>query len=82
MDVTAYDRIGLLYDLTSVIARHDCSIFISKVGTVLDQVKDTFYIKDVHNKKLIDPNALKALREDLTLAVQQHGAGGGTTGGG
>ncbi len=71
--------VGLLYDLTSVIARHGYSIFISKVGTVLDQVKDTFYIKDDRQRKIVDPEALaKAmirLLTDTELAANLGAAG-------
>ncbi len=69
VDVTADDRIGLLYDLTSVFHQHDYGIFISKVGTVLDQVKDTFYIKDGRGKKVDDPWALAKLNDDLLEAA-------------
>jgi [protein-PII] uridylyltransferase len=73
VDVTADDRIGLLYDLTSVIAWHGYSIFISKVGTVLDQVKDTFYVKDERQKKIVDPQALGKLHDDLLAAAGRPG---------
>ncbi|MFB0976986.1 MAG: [protein-PII] uridylyltransferase [Myxococcota bacterium] len=73
IDVTAYDRIGLLYDLTSVIARSGYSIFISKVGTVLDQVKDTFYLKDERRKKIVDPEALAKLHDELMSAACEDG---------
>jgi [protein-PII] uridylyltransferase len=76
VDVTVDDRLGLLYDLTSVIARHGHSIFISKVGTVLDQVKDTFYIKDAQQKKILDPELLKRLQRDLLAAASRDGHGG------
>ena len=76
VDVTADDRIGLLYDLTSVIAQHGYSIYISKVGTVLDQVKDTFYIKDERQKKIADPEALAKLHEDLSEAAGRGDSGG------
>ena len=77
VDVTVDDRIGLLYDLTSVFARHGYSIFISKVGTVLDQVKDTFYIKDDQQKKIVDPAVLDRLHEDLLQAAGENGSRGG-----
>jgi len=73
VDVTANDRRGLLYDLTSVIARHGGSIYISKVGSVLDQVKDTFYIKDTRLKKFTDPKALEKLHGDLSEAAGRGG---------
>lgn len=77
VDVTVDDRIGLLYDLTSVFARHGYSIFISKVGTVLDQVKDTFYIKDDQQKKIVDPAVLERLHQDLLQAAGENGSRGG-----
>jgi [protein-PII] uridylyltransferase len=76
VDVTVDDRIGLLYDLTSVIAGHGHNIFISKAGTVLDQVKDTFYIKDSEQKKIVDPEILKRLHEDLLQAATQDDGSG------
>ncbi|MCP5039876.1 MAG: [protein-PII] uridylyltransferase, partial [bacterium] len=73
VDVTADDRRGLLYDLTSVIARHGYSIYISKVGTVLDQVKDTFYVKNERLKKVTNQDALRKLRDDLIEAARPEG---------
>jgi [protein-PII] uridylyltransferase len=75
-DVMANDRLGLLYDLTSVIARHGLEIYISKAATVLDQVRDTFYLKDAGGKKLTDPAAIERLRADLLAAAQARDAGG------
>jgi len=71
VDVTADDRLGLLYDLTSTIAEHGCAIYISKAATVLDQVADAFYVKDRDGRKLPDAPALDALREDLVRAVRR-----------
>ena len=52
VDVAANDRLGLLHDLTRVIADHGCEIYISKASTSLDQVTDTFYLKDRNGNKL------------------------------
>ena len=68
-DVSTNDRLGLLYDLTSVIAKHGFEVYISKASTVLDQVADTFYLKDVAGAKIRDEAALAALREDLLVAA-------------
>ena len=60
VDVSANDRLGLLYDLTRTLAEHDLEIYISKATTVLDQVADTFYVKDARDggiQKLADPDA-------------------------
>ena len=70
VDVAANDRIGLLYDLTATIARHGIEVYISKAGSILDQVTDTFYLKDEHGKKLTSEVA-ERLRVDLDEVTVQ-----------
>lgn len=65
VDVSANDRLGLLYDLTRTIASHDFEIYISKAATVMDQVADTFYLKDRERKKIVDAARIEQLRADL-----------------
>lgn len=65
VDVTANDRIGLLYGLVSAITSQDLEIYVSKASTILDQVADTFYLKDNARRKLTDPAALEVLRKTL-----------------
>ena len=44
--------------------------------TVLDQVADTFYVKGPDGKKLVDPQAIEALRRDLLkVGGGNHGDG-------
>jgi [protein-PII] uridylyltransferase len=76
VDVTANDRMGLLHELTRTIADHGCEIYISKAATVLDQVTDTFYLKDGRGKKLSDTGQIEALRIDLLRAAEGPGVGG------
>lgn len=70
VDVAANDRLGLLHDLTRVIADHDLEIYISKASSVLDQVADTFYLKDREGRKIHDPERLAALERDLLEAAR------------
>jgi [protein-PII] uridylyltransferase len=80
VDVSANDRLGLLYDLTRTLAEQDLEIYISKATTVLDQVADTFYVKDARegaHKKLTDPERIEALRRALLDAAQLDEAGDG-----
>jgi [protein-PII] uridylyltransferase len=65
VDVTADDRLGLLYDLTRVLSEHGLEIYVSKATTVLDQVADTFYVKDGSQKRLTDAEAVERLRQAL-----------------
>ncbi len=69
VDVLANDRLGLLHDLTRVIAEHGYEVYISKAGKVLDQVSDTFYLKDDEGRKISDEDAIAALRRDLLAAM-------------
>jgi [protein-PII] uridylyltransferase len=71
VDVAANDRLGLLYDLARVIAANGFEIYISKAATVLDQVADTFYLKDAQGRKVSDSQRLERLRKDL-LAVARE----------
>jgi [protein-PII] uridylyltransferase len=73
VDIAANDRIGLLHDLTRVLADHGCEVYISKAATVLDQVTDTFYLKDREGRKLADPALLEKLEQDLTKVVEADG---------
>ena len=78
VDVVADDRLGLLHDLTRTIARHGFEIYIAKAGTVLDQVTDTFYLKDREGKKILDPDAIERLRIELLRAAEvREGDGAG-----
>jgi [protein-PII] uridylyltransferase len=75
VDVTANDRLGLLHDLTRTIADHGSEIYISKAATVLDQVTDTFYLKDAQGKKLSDPDGIERLRAALLAAAERGEVG-------
>ncbi len=79
-DVTTDDRTGLLYDLTDAIAHHGLDIYISKAATILDQVTDTFYLKDARGKKVSDPQVIVELQADLMEAAGR--GDGASTGGG
>jgi [protein-PII] uridylyltransferase len=70
IDVTADDRLGLLHDLVRTIADHGLEIYVSKATTILDQVADTFYVKDEKRRKLTDPARLEALQRDLAAAAE------------
>jgi [protein-PII] uridylyltransferase len=76
-DITANDRLGLLHDLTHVIAEHGFEIYISKAATTLDQVTDTFYLKDRNGKKITDADKIESLRADLCEVVQRGADGEG-----
>jgi len=71
VDVAANDRRGLLFDLTRAIADLGHEVFISKAATILDQVTDTFYLKDREGKKITDPRALDRLERAVRAVLDQ-----------
>ena len=75
IDVSTNDRAGLLYDLTRTLAEHDLEIHISKASKVLDQVADTFYVRDETGQKLTDPERIKRLDAALLEAATRASVG-------
>ncbi len=73
VDVSANDRLGLLYDLVHTLTEHGLEIYTSKATTILDQVADTFYVKDRKRRKLTDADAVARLQRDLFAVTRDDG---------
>lgn len=69
VEVRADDRIGLLYDLTRTLADLELEVYISKASTALDQVTDTFYIKERNGRKMSDPERIQLLHARLMTVI-------------
>jgi len=69
VDVAANDRRGLLYDLTRTLADLGLEVFISKAATILDQVTDTFYLKDRQGGKVTDPVQIDRIERALRAVL-------------
>ncbi len=57
LNVSASDRVGLLYSLALVLARHHVNVQLAKIATLGERVEDTFLIDGPelqHNKKQIE----------------------------
>ena len=68
--VFAYDRTGLLYDISKTLFDLQLDLQIAKVSTHLDQVVDVFYVTDVDGKKVSEPTRLYTLRQTLLRAIE------------
>ncbi|QDU54537.1 [protein-PII] uridylyltransferase [Aeoliella mucimassa] len=51
IEVFAFDRIGLLYELARAVHEMNLSIRFAKIGTHLDQVVDVFYVTERNGSK-------------------------------
>ncbi|HJV34141.1 HD domain-containing protein, partial [Geomonas sp.] len=71
IDIYAHDKVGLLYSITSTLTRLGLYIGVSKISTKVDQVADTFYVKDIFGQKIADPLKLEEIRAELLGAIDK-----------
>jgi [protein-PII] uridylyltransferase len=71
IDIYADDRIGLLYDLASVMRKLNLFVEVSKISTKVDQVSDAFYVKDIFGHKINDRTKIKTVKASI-LEVLEH----------
>jgi len=71
IEVTAHDRLGLLYDITRVFYDLDLEIRLAKISTKVDQVLDVFYVTDLEGGKVEDEEQLKEIEESLQAILSQ-----------
>ncbi len=65
IDVFAHDEVGLLYRITRTLAELGLYIHVAKISTKVDQVTDTFYVKDIFGQTISD----EAKRENVRKAL-------------
>jgi [protein-PII] uridylyltransferase len=70
--VFAYDRTGLLYDISKTLFDLRLDLQVAKVSTHLDQVVDVFYVADFDGKKVTEPTRLYTLRQTLLRAIEKQ----------
>ncbi len=66
IDITAPDRMGLLFTITYALFQLGLEIHLAKITTNVDQVLDVFYVTDHRGAKVADPESVaNALRSQL-----------------
>ena len=69
VDIFTYDRIGLLYDITSTLTALGIDIALSKISTKADQVADVFYIIDRDGRKIVSADRQEEIRRALLASI-------------
>jgi [protein-PII] uridylyltransferase len=69
IELQAIDRLGLLYDVFTVIGRHHFSVTHARIGTERGVAIDAIYLQDMAGKKIIGPERFMPLKEALERAV-------------
>ena len=72
VEVSAPDRLGLLYDLASTLSEHDVDVHVAKVATYGPRVVDVFYVRDSAGQKVNDPARAAELERALVGAASEH----------
>lgn len=71
IDIYAHDKVGLLYLITSTLTHLGLYIGVSKISTKVDQVADTFYVRDIFGHKIAASEKLAEIVEKLITAIDE-----------
>ncbi len=69
VDITARDRVGLLYGITKTFYELNLDIASAKIVTEGIRVMDSFYVTDLLRNKILDAERLERIREALLGAL-------------
>jgi len=76
IDVETEDRVGLLYTLSRTISELGLDIATSKISTEKGAALDSFYVRQMHDGKIVDVDRAKAVEDELRAAVLSLDGGG------
>jgi [protein-PII] uridylyltransferase len=70
IDIFAHDKVGLLYRITRALAELGLYIHVAKISTKVDQVADTFYVKDIFGQTISDEGKREEIRKALLECME------------
>jgi [protein-PII] uridylyltransferase len=65
VEVTAEDRLGILYEIAQALTDHGCDIHFARISTLGNRVVDVFYIQDTWGEKIEEQQKVQHLKETL-----------------
>jgi len=72
LTVFAYDRMGLLHEITRTLYRLELEVRVARIATYLDQVVDVFYVTDRAGLKVEDAEQVKLIRRSVQDAIDEN----------
>ncbi len=69
IDVFTHDRLGLLYDIVKCLVARGCYVDVSKISTKVEQVVDTFYVKDIFGHKITSKEKIGEIKKALVDVI-------------
>lgn len=70
IDIYAHDRLGLLYDIVKCLGGQGCYVEVSKISTKVEQVVDSFYVKDIFGHKITSKDKLAEIKKALRAIIE------------
>jgi [protein-PII] uridylyltransferase len=70
VEVSAADRIGLLFDLTRAFEDLRLDVHVARVATYGPRVVDAFYLRDLEGQKVEDRDRIRAIEAGVASRVQ------------
>ncbi len=80
LQVSGFDRPGLLYDLTRTLSNLSVNILSAHVATFGEKAVDTFYVTDLTGAQITDPRRESAIRRALVETFKGGGKPAGAPG--
>lgn len=71
IDISAKDKVGLLYQMTNSFKNLGLYIGVSKITTKGDRAGDTFYVQDIFGHKLLDNERCEELKQTLLAELSE-----------
>jgi len=73
VEITAEDRLGILYEITQALTDHGCDIHFARISTLGNRIVDVFYVQDEWGEKIEEQKKSNLLRQILLnrLAPQE-----------
>ena len=71
IDIFAHDKVGLLYKITRTLTDLGLYIYVAKISTKVDQVADTFYVKDIFGQPINNEAKREELRKALLECMEE-----------
>jgi [protein-PII] uridylyltransferase len=65
VEVTAEDRLGILYDIAQALTDHGCDVHFARISTLGNRIVDVFYVQDTWGEKIKGNQKVENLKEAL-----------------
>jgi len=65
VEITAEDRLGILYEITQALTDHGCDIHFARISTLGNRIVDVFYVQDEWGEKIEEKQKADLLKQVL-----------------